>query len=232
MALPIRVLLVDDHALFRQGLASLLSSQPDIEVVGEAVDGIEAQVKAQELRPDLILMDLTMPGCDGLEATQRIKQALPDVRIVMLTVHDEDDRLFEAIKSGAVGYLLKSTAAETLIPMLRGVMRGEAAISGAMAARMLEAFGRLARQTPFRPQQEEDVPVLTARQREVLRLVAAGAMDKEIAAELSISLSTVKTHLRNILAKLQATSRHQAAAYAVQERLILPPEQGGVLGEK
>jgi len=218
------VLLVDDHALFRQGLAGLLSSQPDIEVVGEAEDGIEAQVKAQELRPDLILMDLTMPGCDGLEATQRIKQALPDVRIVMLTVHDEDDRLFEAIKSGAVGYLLKSTAAETLMPMLRGVMRGEAAISGAMAARMLEEFGRLARQTPFRPQQEEDAPVLTARQREVLRLVATGAMDKEIAAELSISLSTVKTHLRNILAKLQATSRHQAAAYAVQERLILPPE--------
>jgi len=224
LALRIRVLLVDDHALFRQGLAGLLSSQPDIEVVGEAEDGIEAQVKAQELRPDLILMDLTMPGCDGLEATQRIKQALPDVRIVMLTVHDEDDRLFEAIKSGAVGYLLKSTAAETLMPMLRGVMRGEAAISGAMAARMLEEFGRLARQTPFRPQQEEDAPVLTARQREVLRLVATGAMDKEIAAELSISLSTVKTHLRNILAKLQATSRHQAAAYAVQERLILPPE--------
>ncbi|MHC4509740.1 MAG: response regulator, partial [Planctomycetota bacterium] len=224
MALPIRVLLVDDHALFRQGLASLLSSQPDIEVVGEAVDGIEAQVKAQELRPDLILMDLTMPGCDGLEATQRIKQVLPDVRIVMLTVHDEDDRLFEAIKSGAVGYLLKSTAAETLIPMLRGAMRGEAAISGAMAARMLGEFGRLARQTPFRPQQEEDAPVLTAREKEVLRLVATGAMDKEIAAELSISLSTVKTHLRNILAKLQATSRHQAAAYAVRERLILPPE--------
>jgi len=224
MALRIRVLLVDDHALFRQGLASLLSAQPDIEVVGEAEDGIEAQVKAQELRPDLILMDLTMPGCDGLEATQRIKQVLPDARIVMLTVHDEDDRLFEAIKSGAVGYLLKSTAAETLIPMLRRVMYGEAAISGVMAARMLEEFGRLARQTPLRPQQEEEAPALTAREKEVLGLVAAGAMDKEIAAKLSISLSTVKTHLRNILAKLQATSRHQAAAYAVQERLILPPE--------
>ena len=230
MALRIRVLLVDDHALFRQGLASLLSSQPDIEVVGEAEDGIEAQVKAQELRPDLILMDVTMPGCDGLEGTRLIKQALPDAKIVMLTVHDEDDRLFEAIKSGAAGYLLKSTASETLMPMLRGVMRGEAAISGAMAARMLEEFGRLARRTPSLAQ--EDTPALTARQREVLRLVAAGAMDKEIAAELSISLSTVKTHLRNILAKLHATSRHQAAAYAVQERLIRPPGQGGILREK
>jgi DNA-binding NarL/FixJ family response regulator len=227
----IRVLLVDDHALFRQGLASLLSSQPDIQVVGEAEDGIEAQVKAQELRPDLILMDVTMPGCDGLEATQRIKQALPDARIVMLTVHDEDDRLFEAIRSGAVGYLLKSTAAETLIPMLRGVMRGEAAISGAMAARMLEEFGRLARRTPPLAQ-PEDVPVLTAREKEVLRLVAAGAMDKEVAAELSVSLSTVKTHMRNILAKLQATSRHQAAAYAMREGLIRPPGRGSVSREK
>jgi DNA-binding NarL/FixJ family response regulator len=216
-----RVLLVDDHVLFREGLASLLAVQPDIAVVGEAGDGLEALVKAQELRPDLILMDVTMPGCDGLEATQRIKQVLPDVRIVMLTVHDQDDTLFEAIRSGAVGYLLKSTASETLTPLLRKVMRGEAAISGAMAARILEEFGRLARRTP--PLPAEDTPALTHREKEVLRLVAAGATDKEIAAELVVSLNTVKTHLRNILAKLHATSRHQAAAYAVQEGLIRAP---------
>jgi DNA-binding NarL/FixJ family response regulator len=221
MTLQVRVLLVDDHALFREGLAGLLSSQPDIEVVGEAEDGVEALVKAQELRPDLILMDVTMPGCDGLEATQLIKEALPDVKIVMLTVHDEDDKLFEAIRSGAVGYLLKSTASESLMPMLRGVMRGEAAISGATAARILEEF----RRTPPRVR-GEDTPVLTAREKEVLRLVAVGATDKEIAAELSISLNTTKTHMRNILAKLHATSRHQAALYAVQEGLIRPPGQG------
>jgi DNA-binding NarL/FixJ family response regulator len=222
MTLQVRVLLVDDHALFREGLAGLLSSQPDIEVVGEAEDGVEALVKAQELRPDLILMDVMMPGCDGLEATQLIKEALPDVKIVMLTVHDEDDKLFEAIRSGAVGYLLKSTASEALVAMLRGVMRGEAAISGTTATRILEEFRRLAGRTP--PFAQEDIPVLTAREKEVLRLVAAGAMDKEIVAELSISLSTVKTHLRNILGKLQATSRHQAAAYAVREGLIRLPD--------
>lgn len=221
MAPQIRVLVVDDHALFREGLVGLLSSQPDIEVVGEAEDGLEALVKAQELRPDLILMDVTMPGCDGLEATRLIKEALPDVKIVMLTVHDEDGRLFGAIKRGAVGYVLKSTASEALMAMLRGAMRGEAAISGATAARILEEFGQLAKRTP--PRTQEDTPALTTREKEVLRLVVTGAMDKEIATELSISLNTVKTHVRNILAKLHATSRHQAAAYAVQEGLIRPP---------
>ena len=218
----IRVLLVDDHTLFREGLAGILSSQPDVAVVGEAGDGLEALVMAQELEPDLILMDVTMPGCDGLEATQLIKQSIPDVKIVMLTIHDEDDKLFEAIKAGAEGYLLKSTASETLMPMLRGAMRGEAAISGAMAAQILEEFGRLAKRVPRL--RREDAPDLTSREKQVLSLVASGAMDKEIATELTISLHTVKSHLRNILAKLHATTRHQAADFAVREGLIRPPE--------
>ncbi len=137
MAVQIRVLLVDDHLLFREGLCSLLSAQPDIEVVGQAGDGLEALVMARELRPDLILMDVTMPGMDGLEATEQIIEILPQAKIVMLTVHDDQERLFEAIKYGAVGYVLKNTAAGTLIPMLRGAMRGEAAIGGAMAGRIL-----------------------------------------------------------------------------------------------
>ncbi len=213
-----RVLLVDDHALFREGLAGILSSHPNIEVVSEAEDGLEALVKAQELRPDLILMDVTMPGCDGLEATQLIKAALPDAKIVMLTIHDEDDKLFEAIRCGAVGYLLKDTTSKVLIAMLLGVMRGEAAISKAMAARILAEFRRLS--VRVSPSSQKDTPVLTAREKEVLKLVVAGAMDKEIAPQLSISLNTVKTHVRNILSKLHATSRHQAATYAVQEGLI------------
>ena len=216
-----KVLLADDHALFREGLASLLSYQPDIEIVGQAADGLEALVMAQELEPDLILMDVTMPGCDGLEATRLIKRTLPNVKIVMLTVHDEDERLFEAVKRGAIGYLLKSTTSETLVPMLRAAIRGEAAISGTMAARILEEFGRLASQPQSSPQ--EDLSALTTREQEVLQLVAAKAEDKEIATQLSISLSTVKTHMRNILTKLHATSRHEAAAYAVEEGLILPP---------
>jgi DNA-binding NarL/FixJ family response regulator len=220
--MTIRVLVVDDHALFREGVVGILSSQPDIKVVSEAGDGLEALVKAQELQPDLILMDVTMPGCDGLEATQLIKQALPDAKIVMLTVHDEDDRLFEAIRSGAAGYLLKSMASETLIPMLRKVMRGEAAISGATAARILKEFRQLDKQAPSHVQ-KEDTPVLTTREKEVLGLVATEAMNKEIAAELSISITTVKTHMRNILAKLHATCRHEAVTYAVRKGLIHPP---------
>jgi len=230
MALQMKVLLVDDHALFREGLASLLSCQPGIAVAGEAEDGLEALVMAKELRPDVILMDVTMPGGDGLEATQLIRAALPDVKIVMLTVHDDDDRLFRAIRSGAVGYLPNNTASKLLVPMLRGVMRGEAAISGSMAARILDEFRSLAKRSPS-PAHREDTPVLTAREKEVLRLAAAGAMDKEIAAELTVSLSTAKTHMRNILAKLHATSRHQAAAYALQEGLIHPPDRGRGPGE-
>ena len=221
----IEVLLVDDHALFREGLAGLLSSQPDMKVVGEAGDGLEALVMAQELQPDLILMDVTMPGCDGLEATQLIKLALPEVKIVMLTAHDEDDRLFEAIRSGAVGYLLKSTTSEALLPMLRAVMRGEAAVSGAMAARILEEFGRLTR-LPL-PFPREDLPPLTVHEREVLRSVADGEMDGEIAAKLRVSLSAVKAHVRNVLAKLHAASRQWAAAYTVQEGTDPSTRPGG-----
>jgi DNA-binding NarL/FixJ family response regulator len=168
-------------------------------------------------------MDVTMPGCDGLEATQRIVEIWPDVRIVMLTVHDDDERLFEAIKSGAMGYVLKSTAAGTLVPMLRDAMRGEAAISKGLAARILTEFARLANRAPDYDQ-GADVPALTPRERQVLHLIVETAMDKEIAEELSISLSTVKTHVRNILSKLQASSRHEAAAYAVRKGLIRPSD--------
>jgi two-component system nitrate/nitrite response regulator NarL len=141
---------------------------------------------------------------------------------VMLTVHDDQERLFEAIKGGAVGYVLKNTAAGTLIPMLRGAMRGEAAISRAMAGRIFQEFARMANRSPLPPAETEAL-FLTPREKQVLRRVAAGATDKEISADLSVSLSTVKTHMRNILSKLHATSRHQAASYAVQQGLIRAP---------
>ena len=142
----IRVLLVDDHSLFRDGLARILNSQIDFEVIGEATNGLEAIAEAKKLEPDLILMDVTMPVCDGLEATKQIKQELPNVTIVMLTVSDENEKLFEAIRNGAQGYLLKSIRREEMLAMLQGAVRGEAAISPAMAGRMLEEFRRIDRQ--------------------------------------------------------------------------------------
>lgn len=214
----IRVLLADDHALFREGLAGILSAQPDFEVVGEASDGLEALVKAQELVPDLILMDVGMPGCDGLEATRRIKHELPAVTIVMLTVRDEEEKLFEAIKSGAQGYLLKNIRSREMLALLRGAVRGQAAITPALAGRMLEEFRRLSRQAPWDAGAE--AMALTNREQEVLSLVAEGATDQEIADTLSISLHTAKSHMRNILAKLHVSSRREAARYARDKGLV------------
>lgn len=213
-----RVLLVDDHCLFREGLASIINGQPDMEIVGEAEDGLEALVKAQELKPDLILMDITMPGCDGLEATRRIKEALPDAVIVMLTVHGDEDRLFQAIKNGARGYLLKNIRSQDMLALMRGVLRGEAAISPALAGLILEEFGRLARSASA--DQAGEVEALTFREQEVLAQVATGASDKEIAEALCISLHTVKSHMRTILSKLHVNNRHEAARYARDKGII------------
>ncbi len=212
----IRVLLADDHALFRDGLVTILATQPDFEVVGEARDGLEALVKARELAPDLILMDIEMPGCDGLEATRQIVQELPAAIVVMLTVRGEDEKLFEAIKSGAQGYLLKSIHSREILDILRGAVRGEAAITPAMASRVLDEFRRLSRRVPG-----EQGATLTRREQEVLSLVAEGATDPEIADALYLSLNTVKSHMRNILAKLHVSSRQEAALYV---RPRQPPE--------
>jgi DNA-binding NarL/FixJ family response regulator len=198
----IRVLLVDDHSLFREGMANILNAQPDFDVIGEANDGLEAQVKARKLVPDLILMDISMPGCDGVEATEKIKQLVPDVTIVMLTVRDEDEKLFQAIRNGAQGYLLKSIRSHELLALLRGAMRGDAAI------------------TVSAPESEQ--MVLTRREQEVLSLVAQGATDKEISDTLTISIHTVKSHMRNILGKLHMSHRYEAALYALHEGLIKP----------
>ena len=214
----IRVLLADDHDLFREGLAGIIASQADMEVVGEASDGLEAIVKAQELEPDLILMDIQMPGTDGLEATKKIKNELPETTIVVLTVRDEDEKLFEAIKNGAQGYLLKNIRSREMLEMLRGAMEGEAAVSPALAGRMLEEFRRLSKAAP--PDLDEEAIVLTQREQEVLGLAASGATDKEIAEKLYISLHTVKSHMRNILSKLQVSSRREAARLAKHKGLL------------
>jgi DNA-binding NarL/FixJ family response regulator len=211
-----RVLLADDHALFREGLSGILDAQPDFEIVGQAGDGLEAVAKARALKPDLILMDIKMPSCDGLEATRLIKSARPDVKIVVLTVHEEDEKLFEAVRSGAVGYILKNTLPEEFLRLVRGVTEGKAAISPAMAARILAEFSRL----PPPPNTSDSYQPLTRREKEVLTLAAGGATDQEIADALTLSLHTVKSHMRHILAKLHAANRREAAEVAAQEGLF------------
>ncbi len=213
-----RVLLADDHALFREGLAGILAAQPDLEVVGEARDGFEAVVKAQALQPDLVLMDVQMPGMDGLEATRQIRQARPETVIVMLTVRDDDDKLFTALKYGAQGYLLKDIRAADMLALLRGALHGEAALNPRMAGLVLDEFRRLSRQAPSEEQESE--AALTRREQEVLELAARGASDKEIAEALVISLYTVKSHMRNILGKLQVSSRQEAARLARRKGLV------------
>ncbi|UCC62416.1 MAG: response regulator transcription factor [Anaerolineae bacterium] len=218
---PLRILLVDDHLLFRKGLVRLLDAQPDFEVVGEARDGLEAVEQAQALRPDVVLMDIRMPGCDGLEATRRIKVQMPDVRVVMLTVSDDDEDLATAVRYGADGYLLKDLLPETLFQQLRGLKSGQAPISRAMTGKLFRQLAQRSRPT-VRP---AAIDVLSARECEVLALVVSGCSNQEIAGELGIARNTVKNHLRNILVKLGVKNRVQAAAYAVSHGLVcLSPE--------
>lgn len=212
----VRVLLVDDHAIFRKGLASLLTECGDFEVVAEAENGREAVEKAMELLPDVILMDIYMPEMDGLEAIRQIKEKMPSTKIVMLTVSEEDHILFEAIKGGAEGYLIKDVKPRELFEMLRGISRGEAPLSRSIATKILKGFAREAHREPV-PSQG---PSVTPREREVLELVARGQANKEIAAILGISESTVKKHLRNILEKLHLQNRVEAAIYAFKKGLV------------
>jgi two-component system NarL family response regulator len=212
----IRVLLVDDHQLFRRGVASLLSGREDIEVVGEASNGQEAVERARELMPDVILMDIKMPALDGLAATKQLKAEMPYVRIMMLTVSETDEDLFEAIKAGASGYLLKNVDPDYLIASVQQVQRGEVPIAPTMAAKILRELTAPA---------ESTVQALTGRERQVLELLAGGLANKEIAYQLKISENTVKNHLRNILEKLHLQNRVQAALYAVRMGLTDRPPQ-------
>ena len=210
-----RVLIVDDHALFRDGIRGLLQAE-GIEVVGEASDGLEALEQTRRLNPDVVLLDIMMPRCDGLEATRLIKAEMPDAKIVILTAVEGDESIFEAIKSGAQGYLLKNMRAVEFISLLKGVERGEAAISSDVAGKILDDFSRRARGM----RAERDAEELTERELEVLRLVVEGHTNRRIGAKLGLSENTVKYHLRHILEKFHLQNRAQVVAYAMRRGLV------------
>jgi len=215
-----RILLADDHELLRKGLAGLLNTQPDLQVVGEAEDGLEALGLARDLRPDLIVMDVHMPICDGLEATRLIRQVLPETPIVMLTIAKDDEILFQALQAGANGYLLKDSSSESFLRGVRMALEGQVALPSQLASSVFQQLGR--RET--RAGNGAEVG-LTPRERDVLALMASGASNKEIAEQLSISLYTVKSHVRNVLSKLEVGSRREAAKVAARMGLLRPRRQ-------
>jgi DNA-binding NarL/FixJ family response regulator len=217
---PIRAMIVDDHALFRRGLEMVLEEEPDIELVGQASDGAEAVEKAAESLPDVVLMDIRMPRSSGIEACRAMKEAAPSAKIVILTISDEEEDLFEAIRAGASGYLLKDIPLDEVADAVRAVHGGQSLINPSMAGKLLTEFATLAKRDDEERAQEVPAPRLTEREMQVLKLVARGMNNRDIAKELFISENTVKNHVRNILEKLQIHSRMEAVMVAVREKLI------------
>jgi DNA-binding NarL/FixJ family response regulator len=205
---PIQVMLVDDHVFWRRGVQQIVDAEPDMSVVAEASDGQEAVSRALAASPDIILMDVNMPKVSGVEATRNISEALPDVRIVMLTVSDTDENLFESIKAGAVGFLTKDVSPDDVTAAIRETMQGESSLSPFVAARMVKYIQRGGLEQARKPPTN-----LTEREDEILRLIARGARDREIAEQLFISESTVKKHVQNVLRKLHARNRVEAVSY-------------------
>lgn len=211
---PLRILIADDHRLFRQGLIGLMGTRKDlVEVVGEAATGREAIQLTRELKPDIVLMDIHMPEGDGLQATECIRRLYPETAVVVLTASELDEDIYAAVKLGAAGYLLKSLDASELFDLLEGVAQGEAAMTRAMATRLLKSVSH-------HTDSGANAEMLTEREMEVLKLVAQGASNPHIAEQLNITINTVKVHLRNILEKLQVENRTQAAAYAMRSGLV------------
>jgi DNA-binding NarL/FixJ family response regulator len=211
--MSIRVLIADDHAVVRQGLRTFLELQDDIEVVQDVADGEAAVAAAERQAPDVVLMDLVMPGVDGVEAIRRIRERRPQARVLVLSSFLDDERLFPAVRAGAAGYLLKDVEPQELVRAIRTVHGGEGLLHPAVAARLMDEFAGGAPAPP-------DADGLTGREREVLALIARGLPNKLIARELSISEKTVKTHVSSILGKLGLTDRTQAALYAVRSGLV------------
>ena len=210
---PISVFLVDDHQVVRQGLRDFLELQDDIDVVGEASSGIEAVQHVKQLLPDVVIMDLVMPEIDGVETTRRVKAISPSTQVIVLTSFADDDKVFPAIKAGAISYLLKDVSPLELARAVRAAKRGEAVLHPEVAAKLMQEFS-----APRADEQQAEA--LTEREMDVLRLIARGHSNREIAEALIISEKTVKTHVSNILSKLHLADRTQAAIYALRQRLV------------
>lgn len=209
---PIRVLLVDDQALFREGLRTLLSLSPELEVVGEASNGMEAVQAAARLRPDVVLMDLRMPVLDGVAATRRLSENHSQCRVIVLTTFDDDEYVFEGLRAGAVGYMLKDVSSETLVAAIEAAARGESFLQPSVAAKVVAEFARLSSLAPFQPGSPAET--LSGREIEILRLLVTGATNREIATKLVLAEGTVKNYVTNILYKLGARDRTQAVVKA------------------
>jgi DNA-binding NarL/FixJ family response regulator len=231
MTNKIRVLLADDQDIIRTGLTIILNHEPDLEVIGQAADGIEAVAMAKQLHPDVILMDIKMPRLNGIQATRQIMAELPRTQIIVLTTYDTDDWVFDGIRAGAVGYLLKDTSSENLADAVRGAMRGESQMDPTVARKVLREFQHVtASHRPVEPlapghaatpaPEDEPLEKLTDREEEILKLLAAGLSNKEIAQQLSLSEGTVKNHISAILAKLHANDRTQAVLTALKRGLV------------
>ena len=213
----IRLLLVDDQSLFREGLRTLLSMQPDFDVIGEAGDGQEALAQAGRLGPDVVLMDLRMPVLDGVAATRQLRAMSPAVRVIVLTTFDDDDYVFDGLRAGALGYLLKDTPSDKLFEAIRAAARGESFLQPSIAAKVVAEFSRL---SDARPRPQELIEPLSEREIEIVKLLAGGASNKEIGMTLHIAEGTVKNHVTSILGKLGARDRTQAALRARELGLL------------
>lgn len=216
----IRVLLADDHTLFRQGIRTLIAAEPDMEVVGEASNGSEAIARALETRPDIVLMDIGMPGLSCFEATRQIKKARPETKVIFLTMYDDEDYLIQGMEVGASGYILKDSPAQQLIAAMRDVYRGGSYLSPRMLSQLVDDFRSRIRSTQRVPRSE----TLTAREREVLKLLAEGNSVKEIANYLNLSVKTVEAHKFNLMRKLDIHNKAQLVQYAIQKKIIKLPE--------
>ena len=214
----IRVLLAEDHTIVRKGLRALLEDEPGMEVVGEAGTGREVVEKAEQLLPDVVLMDITMPDLNGLEATRRIKKRLPEIEVLVLTVHTNEEYIFQILRAGASGYVVKQAAPAELVTAIRAVQRGDSFLSPSISKRVIEEYVRQAKRT----KEEEDYDPLTGREREVLQLIAEGHSNREIAELLHISVKTVDNHRTHLMEKLDIHNAAQLTQYAIQRGMISP----------